>query len=155
MEGGFTYPSDQKPIPSPRAKNQEPSKKIRPERGGGNDFFENLVFNFYGFISEEMALMLLKNPCFSFSCFHTGSRPTFETPWRSKVAPLESSHEEEVLYPADEEDNGLVAVTWRGHPIQNLRMYYALNCMLEYLTESSVSPLKKAFVECDDPLCSS
>ena len=50
----------------------------------------------------------------------------------------------------------MVAVAWRdfGGPGE-LLSFHATNCMLEYLTESSISPLKQAFVECDDPLASS
>ncbi len=70
------------------------------------------------------------------------------------MSPLEAAFESEVPYPSDEEDNGLVAVAWRGHPVEDQRGFYALHCLLEYLTESSVSPLKKVFVECKDPLCS-
>ena len=38
-------------------------------RKGEKLFFLKKIFIFFGFLSDEMALMLLKN-CFSFSCFH-------------------------------------------------------------------------------------
>ena len=79
---------------------------------------------------------------------------SFVRPWQSHVPPLTSGSDQEVVYPSDEEDNGLVSVAWRGHPVADLRGFYSLHCLLEYLTESSVSPLKAAFVECEDPLCS-
>ncbi len=67
--GGCPSPSVQKPIPSPKAKNQGPSKKLGHEREN-LEIFENIFLIFCGFLSEEMAPMLLKKPCFSFSCFH-------------------------------------------------------------------------------------
>lgn len=35
-------------------------------------------------------------------------------PWQSPVPPLSSSVEETVLFPADNEDTGVVRVAWRG-----------------------------------------
>ncbi len=47
MGGGCPFPSVQKPIPSPRAKNQGPLKKLGQERGN-IEIYENLFFNFCG-----------------------------------------------------------------------------------------------------------
>ena len=61
----------------------------------------------------------------------------------------------EVAYPCDEEDNGMVSVGWRGpSAATQVRTMLSTMVLLEYLTESSVSPLQAAFVETDDPLAS-
>jgi hypothetical protein len=38
----------------------------------------------------------------------------FEKPWSSPVPPLTESIDKTVLYPADEEDNGMHYFFWRG-----------------------------------------
>lgn len=60
-----------------------------------------------------------------------------------------------MYYPCDDEDNGVVDVAWRGSsPITN--MYELIGCtlLLKYLTDTSVSPLQKEFVEIDDAYAS-
>ncbi|PVD22506.1 hypothetical protein C0Q70_18320 [Pomacea canaliculata] len=43
-----------------------------------------------------------------------GPRPPFERPWQSPVPPLEKSSEKVVVYPSDDEEYGLVTISWRG-----------------------------------------
>lgn len=38
----------------------------------------------------------------------------FEKPWAIPPPPLYRSHEEEVFYPTDVEDTGVVRIGWRG-----------------------------------------
>jgi len=85
-----------------------------------------------------------------------GSGRPYTRPWQSPVPPLEASKDLEVPYPTDEEDNGLIYIAWRGPNITtDLKSMFAMMILMEYLTESSVSPLQAAFVEIDDPLASS
>ena len=42
------------------------------------------------------------------------SKNNYERPWQSQVPPLEQSVEIVEKYPSDEEENGMVAVAWRG-----------------------------------------
>ncbi len=63
MGGGWPTPSIQKPIPSPRAK-KGPSKKSGQDRGDIEIFLKSFSLIFCGFLSEEMALVLLKNFAF-------------------------------------------------------------------------------------------
>ncbi|XP_050485533.1 uncharacterized protein C05D11.1-like [Bombus huntii] len=84
-----------------------------------------------------------------------GNRGFFKRPWQDPVPPLTESIDLDVYYPCDDEDNGVVDVAWRGSsPITN--MYELIGCtlLLKYLTDTSVSPLQKEFVEIDDAYAS-
>lgn len=61
----------------------------------------------------------------------------------------------DVYYPCDDEDNGVVDVAWRG-PSPITEMYELIGCtlLLKYLTDTSVSPVQKEFVEIDDAYAS-
>ena len=85
-----------------------------------------------------------------------GDREPFLRPWSGEVPRLELDRDLEVPYPADEEDNGLVYVAWRGpNAVTALYRMFATMVLMEYLTETSVSPLQARFVESDNPLASS
>ena len=58
-------------------------------------------------------------------------------------------------YPADDEDSGQVNVAWRGPAaVTDVCSFFAFTAVMEYLTESAVSPMQAGFVEIDDPLAS-
>lgn len=62
---------------------------------------------------------------------------------------------QQVLYPNDDELDGLVYVGWRGPSgTTNLYVFFATIMMMEYLTDSPISPFQAAFVEADQPLAS-
>ena len=83
------------------------------------------------------------------------TREPFLRPWSGEVPKLEIDQDINVPYPADEEDNGLVNVAWRGpNAITSLYRMFATMVLMEYLTETSVSPLQARFVESDQPLAS-
>ncbi|GAB1870040.1 hypothetical protein CAJAP_11119 [Camponotus japonicus] len=84
-----------------------------------------------------------------------GKRGSFKRPWQTVVEPLSKSVDLDVYYPCDDEDNGMVYVAWRG-PSTVYEVYDYLGCclLLKYLTDTSVSPLQKEFVERDDPYAS-
>ena len=84
-----------------------------------------------------------------------GEREPFLRPWSGEVPRLELDRDIEVPYPADEEDNGMVHVAWRGPSAAALYRMFATMVLMEYLTETSVSPLQARFVESEDPLASS
>ena len=84
-----------------------------------------------------------------------GEREPFLRPWEGEVPRLELSQELEVSYPADEEDNGMVYVAWRGpSAVTSMYQMFATMILMEYLTETSVSPLQARFVEVENPLAS-
>jgi len=85
-----------------------------------------------------------------------GDREPFLRPWSGEVPKLELDKDLTVPYPADEEDNGMVYVAWRGpSAVTALYRMFATMVLMEYLTETSVSPLQARFVESDSPLASS
>ncbi|CAD6227691.1 GSCOCG00001371001-RA-CDS [Cotesia congregata] len=83
-----------------------------------------------------------------------GSRGPFERPWHEPIPPFTESVVNDILYPCDDEDNGIVSVGWRG-PSGITEVYELTACslLLKYLTDNSVSPIQKEFVEIDDPYC--
>ena len=82
--------------------------------------------------------------------------PPYVRPWQEEVPPLDANISREILFPCDDEDNGIVHVAWRGpQAVGNLYAIFATAILMEYLTDSSISPLQKVFVESDDPLASS
>ncbi|XP_076754478.1 uncharacterized protein C05D11.1 [Xylocopa sonorina] len=84
-----------------------------------------------------------------------GNKNFFKRPWQNAVPPLTESVDLDVHYPCDDEDNGVVDVAWRG-PSAITEIYDLNGCalLLKYLTDTSVSPLQKEFVEIDDAYAS-
>ncbi|XP_063241639.1 uncharacterized protein C05D11.1-like [Bacillus rossius redtenbacheri] len=84
-----------------------------------------------------------------------GPRGPFSRPWQSPVPPLPMSYDFLVPYPCDEEENGMVYVAWRGpSAVRELYKMCACSILFKYLTDNSVSPLQREFVETDDPYAS-
>lgn len=84
-----------------------------------------------------------------------GPRGDFTRPWQTPVAPLRSSEELTIKYPADDETNGICLVAWRGPcAVNDIYGLNACTIVFKYLTDVSVSPLQQAFVEIPDPYCS-
>lgn len=83
------------------------------------------------------------------------SLPEFQRPWQTPVQPLDGPKDVKILYPSDEEDSGLVYVSWRG-PKSSTEQTTLTACsvLLRYLTNTSISPLQQEFVEIEDPLAS-
>lgn len=60
-----------------------------------------------------------------------------------------------VHYPSDDESNGMVSVSWRGpSAVKDVYNLTACTILLKYLTDFSVAPLQKEFVEIEDPYAS-
>jgi len=82
-------------------------------------------------------------------------REPFLKPWEGEVPKLSLGVDLTVPYPSDEEDNGMVYVAWRGpSAVSSLYPMLATLLLMEYLTETAVSPLQAAFVEVESPLAS-
>lgn len=84
-----------------------------------------------------------------------GKLPPFERPWQTPVAPLAASVNKKIVYPSDEVDAGIVYVGWRGPKAtaENIKLT-AASLLLRYLSDTSVSPLHRDFIEIDDPFAS-
>ncbi|XP_054014823.1 uncharacterized protein C05D11.1-like isoform X1 [Hylaeus anthracinus] len=119
---------------------------------------ENLTLVIAGQIKHVdvfKALHPIEQKIMSKQCIFQGSRGLFKKPWQSPVPPLTESVDLDIYYPCDDEDNGVVNVAWRGPSIVH-ELYDFLGCtlLMKYLTDTSVSPLQKVFVEIDDPYAS-
>lgn len=82
-------------------------------------------------------------------------KEAFVRPWQTPVPPFENSINKKVEYPADEEDCGLLSVGWRGPKCttENLKLT-SCSVLMRYLSDTSVSPLQREFVEIPDPYAS-
>lgn len=58
-----------------------------------------------------------------------------------------------VEFPEEDESTGEVYITWVGPKLGQWLEDDAISVLSTYLTDSAVSPLSKAFIERDDPLC--
>lgn len=113
---------------------------------------ENLCVIVAGSVSPAEVLKALEP--FEKKILSKGPRKPFSRPWQKPVPAISGSLETVVLYPCDENDHGLVYLAFRGPPIKAWEDIAALLVMQDYLTDTSVSPLQKLFVETDDPFCS-
>lgn len=92
---------------------------------------------------EPMELKVLKK----------GPRRAFTRPWQNPVPPLTEGLDMVVQYPCDDNDHGLAYIACRGPALQSFQEVAAIMILQDYLTDTSVSPLQKFFVETDDPYC--
>ncbi|XP_055534540.1 uncharacterized protein C05D11.1-like [Wyeomyia smithii] len=84
-----------------------------------------------------------------------GELPPFVRPWQTPVAPLLESKTLKIVYPADEEDCGLLDVAWRGpKATSEYAELTACSVLLRYLSDTSVSPLQQEFIEIESPYAS-
>lgn len=85
-----------------------------------------------------------------------GERGPYERPWQNDVLPLAESKVEDIVYPSDEEDSGMVYIGWRGPRACSAEHAQLTACsvLLRFLSDTSISPLQQVFVEVDDPLAS-
>ncbi|CAL1295066.1 unnamed protein product [Larinioides sclopetarius] len=80
-------------------------------------------------------------------------RTPFVRPWQSPVPPLPESVTLEINYPSDEDEHGLVIAAWRGPLANDYSQLISIQILMDYLTDTSVSPLNRELVETEDPLC--
>ncbi|XP_071830473.1 uncharacterized protein C05D11.1-like [Apostichopus japonicus] len=113
---------------------------------------DNLCLVITGQVSAEEVFKAL-DP-FEDKIVSKGSLPPHTRPWMSAVPPLEAPIDQVVPYPSDDESNGLVYAAWRGPQAKDLYGMSAVSVLLEYLTDTSVAPLQRDFVEINDPYCS-
>ena len=77
-------------------------------------------------------------------------------PWQTPVPPLQESVHRCIEFPAeDEEEGALFMIAWRGPRWMDLQTRVELACLMQYLTESAVSPIRKAMVDCENPVANS
>lgn len=69
-----------------------------------------------------------------------------EKPFTRALTSIGQNTERLVFYPSDQCTNGLVSIAWRGPHITDLKLIIALDLILYYLTDSSISPLYSHFI---------
>jgi Zn-dependent M16 (insulinase) family peptidase len=71
-----------------------------------------------------------------------------ERPFSRPIEPLVSDVTEQVYFPCSDEanTNGIVSLAWRGPHISDLRELIALDVLLTYMTDSSISPCQAYFI---------
>lgn len=80
----------------------------------------------------------------------------YTRPWQSPVSPLAQSLSKSIQYSSDTDDDGLVYIGWRGpNAVKDYPSLVAISLLLDYLNDTTISPIQRDFVECEDPYCSS
>lgn len=116
---------------------------------------ENLCLIITGQVSDEQVFAALSPIEDKIQEKRKESHSPFLRPWQNPVPAFEEDFVQQVLYPNDDELDGLVYVGWRGPSgTTNLYVFFATIMMMEYLTDSPISPFQAAFVEADQPLAS-
>ncbi len=74
--------------------------------------------------------------------------------FQGPIEPQDKDSESVIKYPSEEEELGWVAMGWRipGKLADVFKEVHALSILGTYLSSTSVSPLRKAFIEVADPL---
>ena len=112
---------------------------------------ENLVLIITGSVTAAQVFTALQP--IEEKILSSPAREKFVRPWQQPVQPIAGSASINVLYPCDDEEKGIVCIGWRGpSAVTQLYDICALMMIMEYLTDTAVSPLQKCFVETDQPL---
>ena len=80
--------------------------------------------------------------------------PLLGRPFQRPLETLKRNVTKKIEYPSKDEEFGKVNLAWRlpGILTDNLEKLTAFGILSTYLTSTAVSPLKKRFVEIDEPL---
>ncbi|XP_038073979.1 uncharacterized protein C05D11.1-like isoform X2 [Patiria miniata] len=118
------------------------------------DFYrpDNLCLIITGQVTPEEVFQALEP--FEERIIAKGDLPPYVRPWQGPVPPLTESVVQTVPYPSDDEANGMVYMAWRAPKAKDLYTMAAVQVLMEYLTDTSVAPLQRDFVELEDPYCS-
>ncbi|KAJ5072464.1 presequence protease [Anaeramoeba ignava] len=76
-----------------------------------------------------------------------------ERPWSSPLPKLQESVDVTVKFPDDAEETGIVRIGFRGLKYNQFLKNHAIELLLDYLTETAISPLQSAMIEIEDPFC--
>lgn len=115
---------------------------------------DNLVIIITGPVEAESVFKALEET--EQTILNHGKLEPFDTDvWKKPVPPLGAKVHKKIVYSSDEEDCGLVYIGWRGPRASNETLKLtATNVLLRYLSDTSVSPLHREFIEVDDPYAS-
>ncbi|XP_064481278.1 uncharacterized protein C05D11.1-like [Ornithodoros turicata] len=112
---------------------------------------ENLCIIVTGSVKPEQVLKAIEP--MELKVIKKGPRTPFTKPWQTPVPPLGNGTDMVVQYPCDDNDHGLCYIAYRGPPVHSFQDVVAIMILQDYLSDTSVSPLQKFFVESEDPYC--
>eukprot|EP01080_Neovahlkampfia_damariscottae_P009196 gene9196-1282_t len=83
-------------------------------------------------------------------------KPKNTRPWSNPFDSLDKNIENEILIPADDDEDGSVVLAWKYPQFKynNFLEKKAIKIIFDYLADTSISPLQKTMVESDDNFCS-
>ncbi|XP_022082849.1 uncharacterized protein C05D11.1-like [Acanthaster planci] len=118
------------------------------------DFYrpDNLCLIITGQVTPEEVFKALEP--FEEKIMAKGALSPYVRPWQTPVPPLTESVVQTMPFPSDDEANGMVYMAWRAPKAKDLYAMAALQVLMEYLTDTSVAPLQRDFVEIKNPFCS-
>eukprot|EP01006_Ploeotia_vitrea_P026948 TRINITY_DN59857_c0_g1_i1.p1 TRINITY_DN59857_c0_g1~~TRINITY_DN59857_c0_g1_i1.p1 ORF type:complete len:1040 (-),score=119.02 TRINITY_DN59857_c0_g1_i1:150-3209(-) len=77
----------------------------------------------------------------------------YDRPWGMEIPQFEKSVKENLTFPDDNADDGAaVNIATRGPQWNNQKERCAIKCLLQYLTDSAVSPVRKQMIDCENPV---
>ena len=79
----------------------------------------------------------------------------YEKPWTKEVQLFDTYSSTDVLFPAKNEDNGRMSMTWKGPLLSDVKMVEAHSVLWNYMISTSAAPLVKSLIDIPEPLCSS
>ena len=80
--------------------------------------------------------------------------PHMERPWMSEVPEFPQIVKRVIPFGNDTEDAGMVMIGFRGSGATELYKSLCYSVILDYFTDTSVAPLRQAFVETENAVCS-
>ncbi|XP_065211610.1 uncharacterized protein C05D11.1-like [Planococcus citri] len=135
--------------------NLRKSTSIDKIRKFHNKFYraENLTIIVAGLIKEIDLIKALYK--FEEKLLRSGENLKCQKAWQDPVPILQKSNIKAVTYPSDKEDHGVVIVGWQGPSVVNdYNNMIAVTMLCNYLVDTAASPLRRSFVEIEEPYCS-
>ena len=141
-------------------KNLRTSTNIQKVRNYHKKFYraENLVLTITGSIDPHQIFKAVTSIEEKILGKKSLNQTLFEGPWQKPLQPIkDKGNRIEHKFPSDDESKGKVYFGFRltNHITEDITMQEAYYLLLWYLMSGKVSPLEIAFVETEDPLCTS
>lgn len=97
---------------------------------------------------EQIDKAILDRHNFSLPC-------PIKQPWMPAphIPDLQNDHIETIYFPGEENSMGEITVTWLGPKWNAFLQIQAIHMLNAYLSDTPIAPLKKVFVERNDPYC--
>ncbi|KAG2212301.1 hypothetical protein INT47_001660 [Mucor saturninus] len=132
--------------------------KIESIRQYHNQFYkpDNLVIVITGKLDQVHLLSTLEQIDKAILDRHNYTLPCpIKQPWMPAphIPDLQNDHIETIYFPGEENSMGEITVTWLGPKWNAFLQIQAIHMLNAYLSDTPIAPLKKVFVERNDPYC--